>query len=101
MSIATDEAEEAYPIQWKKGKKPDYIEEDSDIIREHLRTIPHVKNTDFQAAYVAGRTAEPTEAEIDAALPELIEAYRHESQLVTDRDYVARILLAARKAVTR
>ena len=67
MSIATFEAEEIYPYRWKKGKRPDYIEDESDIISEYLAVIPHIKSTDLQNTYVAGRTAEPTEAEIEAA----------------------------------
>ena len=63
MSIAKDEAEEIYPYRWKNGKRPDYIEDKSDIISEHLAVIPHIKSTDLQNAYVAGRTAEPTETE--------------------------------------
>lgn len=87
MSIASKEAQERYPVGGDNGVSVESIIMDND-------------NGILQKAYVTGRTAEPTEAEIDAALPELLAAYRQESDIVTDRDYVKRILEAARKAVT-
>jgi hypothetical protein len=88
MSIAEDEAENKYPA-------PTDADDPMCKYVESIAGYPAAK----RQGYVAGRTAEPTDAEIDAALPELIEAYRQESELVTDRDYVSRILSAARKAV--
>jgi hypothetical protein len=49
MSIATDEAEERYPNTYED---------------ELTANFTHSRE---QAAYIAGRTAEPTEAEIEAA----------------------------------
>ena len=88
MSIAADEAEKKYPAPT----------DSDDPMYKYVEAIAGYPAAKRQG-YVAGRTADVTDAEIDAALPELIEAYRQESELVTDRDYVSRILSAARKAV--
>ena len=87
MSIASEEANNLY-------SKPD----ERTIGRSNLFDFEELRSYQ-RAAYQRGRTAEPTEAEIGAALPELLAAYRQESDMVTDRDYVKRILEAARKAV--
>ena len=96
MSIAREEALSRYPEVPRPtdAQSADYEFRDLQARAEELR------RGQMRAAYVYARTAEPTEAEIEAALPELLAAYRQESDIVTDRDYVKRILEAARKAVT-
>jgi hypothetical protein len=61
MSIATDEAEKYFPTQYWPHMEPngDY--------RGKECYIEGVKSSDIQEAYEQGRTAEPTEAEIEAA----------------------------------
>ena len=61
MSIATDEAEKYFPTQYWPHMEPngDY--------RGKECYLDGVKSSDIQEAYEHGRTAEPTEAEIEAA----------------------------------
>jgi hypothetical protein len=68
MSIATDEAEKYFPTQYWPGMEPngDYLGKEC--------YIESVKSSDIQEAYEQGRTAEPTEAEIEAAA---IAAYKY------------------------
>ena len=64
MSIATDEAEKYFPTQYWPHMEPngDY--------RGKECYIEGVKSSDIREAYEQGRTAEPTEAEIEAAVNE-------------------------------
>ena len=103
MSIATDEAEKYFPTQYWPHMEPkgDYPGKEC--------YIEGVKSSDIQEAYEMGRTAKPTEAEIEAAARrlyeitheeekrwyEMSEAYRN-----TYREWAEPILTAARKAVT-
>lgn len=61
MSIATDEAEKYFPTRYCPHMEPngDY--------RGRECYLDGVKSSDIQEAYEQGRTAEPTEAEIEAA----------------------------------
>ena len=52
----------------------------------------------FQDGYVAGRTAQPTDAEINAAVRAMY--YRHAADWESDEDYAFHLLDAARKAVS-
>ena len=99
MIAAREEAE-----RWARGRYFGRVHIErhdghAEIVPDYPQKVD-LRREGFLAGVEWERSQEPSEAEIDAALPELIEAYRQESQLVTDRDYVARILLAARKAVT-
>lgn len=64
MSIAADEAERYFPTQYWPHMEPngDYLGKEC--------YIEGVKSSDIQEAYEQGRTAEPTEAEIEAAATE-------------------------------
>ena len=98
MSIATDEAEKKYPA-------PTDVDDPMYKYVEAIAEYPSAK----RQGYIAGRTAEPTDAEIDAAARrlyeitheeekrwyEMSEAYRN-----TYREWAEPILTAARKAVT-
>ena len=105
MSIATDEAEKYFPTQYWPGMEPngDY--------RGRECHIEGVKSSDIQEAYERGRTAEPTEAEIEAAAHRLYEITHapeadpgwyaiSEEQRNTYRKWSEPMLTAARKAVT-
>ena len=52
----------------------------------------------FERGYVAGRTAQPTDAEIKAAVRAMY--YRHAADWESDEDYAFHLLDAARKAVS-
>ena len=105
MSIATDEAEKYFPTQYWTHMDPngDY--------RGKECYLDGVKSSDIQEAYEHGRTAEPTEAEIEAAAHKLYE-FTHapeadpgwyvisEYKRKSYRDEAGQMLIAARKAVT-
>ncbi|GAA6124203.1 hypothetical protein BPY_23110 [Bifidobacterium psychraerophilum] len=95
MSIATDEAE-----QWAQSR---YVGS-SHIERHDGRAVSvpdYPQKVSLRAeGYVVGRTAEPTEAEIEAADEALLQAYRDNSNMLTNREAVHIVLEAARKAVT-
>ena len=80
MSIATDEAENKFGDTYEDELTADFT---------HRRE---------RNAYVAGRTAEPTDAEIKAAVRAMY--YRHAADWESDEDYARHLLDAARKAVT-
>lgn len=93
MSIATDEAEE-----WAQSR---YV--GSSHIERHdgnsVSVPDYPQKVSLRAdGYVAGRTAELTEAEIEAAVRAMY--YRHSSDWESDEDYARHLLEAARKAVT-
>ena len=105
MSIATDEAEKYFPTQYWPHMEPngDY--------RGKECYLDGVKSSDIQEAYEQGRTAEPTEAEVEAAARVFFGNLHHPSaSLDWDKaaDHVkdnwrtkARLALtAARKAVS-
>lgn len=109
MSIATDEAEKYFPTQYWPHMEPngDY--------RGKECHIEGVKSSDIQEAYEQGRTAEPTEAEIEVAINEWDRhGYCHRvdtpivcmcgARLTDEHSYdvhlVRAVLEAARKAVT-
>ena len=79
MSIATNEAEKRYP-------------------RDVALTATSENNICRRTGYIAGRTAEPTEAEIKAAVRAMY--YRHAADWESDEDYARYLLDAARKAVS-
>ena len=81
MSIATDEALEWHGLH---GDEPG--DRDSTYSAEEL-----------DQAYIAGRTAEPTDAEIKAVVRAMY--YRHAADWESDEDYALHLLDAARKAV--
>ena len=87
MSIATDEAAQKYP-------EPTDTDDPMYKYVEAIAGCPSAK----RQGYVAGRTAEPTEAEIKAAVRAMY--YRHAADWESDEDYACHILEAARKAVT-
>nr|DAI52328.1 MAG TPA: hypothetical protein [Caudoviricetes sp.] len=95
MSIATDEAEKYFPTQYWPHMEPngDY--------RGKECYLEGVKSSDIQEAYEQGRTAEPTEAEIEAADEALLQAYRENSNMLTNREAVHIVLDAARKAESK
>ena len=82
MSIATDEAEKKYILPDNHGT-PVF---DLYWLKEQQ-----------QQSYIAGRTAEITEAEIKAAVRAMY--YRHAADWESDEDYARYLLEAARKAV--
>ena len=84
MSIAMDEAEKKYILPDRHGT-PAF---DLYWLRDQQ-----------QQSYIAGRTAEPTEAEIKAAVRAMY--YRHAADWESDADYARSLLEAARKAVTQ
>lgn len=93
MSIATDEAE-----QWAQSR---YV--GSSHIERHDGRAVSVPNYPQKInlrreGYIAGRTAEPTDAEIKAAVRAMY--YRHAADWESDEDYARHLLEAARKAVT-
>ena len=79
MSIATDEAERKYP-------------------RDVALAAAFENNVCRRTGYIAGRTAEPTDAEIKAAVRAMY--YRHAYYWESDEDYARSLLEAARKAVS-
>ena len=81
MSIATDEALEWHGLH---GDEPG--DRDSTYSAEEL-----------DEAYIAGRTAEPTEAEIKAVVRAMYS--RHAIDWESDDDYARSLLEAARKVV--
>lgn len=86
MSIATDEAEEIYPAPT----------DDDDPMYKYFDAIEGYPSEKRQA-YIAGRTAEPTEAEIEAAMDVIkIEV----GELTLSEELAKDALFAARKAVT-
>jgi hypothetical protein len=93
MSIATDEAEEYFLSRYWPGMEPngDYLGKECHI--------EGVKSSDIQEAYEQGRTAEPTEAEIEAADKAVLQAFRDNSNMLSNRESVYIALEAARKAV--
>jgi hypothetical protein len=82
MSIATDEALEWHGLH---GDEPG--DRDSTYSAEEL-----------YAAYIAGRTADVTDAEVKAAVRAMY--YRHAADWESDDDYARHLLEAARKAVS-
>ena len=86
MSIATDEADKRYPA-------PTNVD---DPMYKYVEAIAGYPSAKWQG-YVAGRTAEPTEAEIKAAVHAMY--YRHAADCESDEDYARYLLEAARKAV--
>lgn len=93
MSIATDEAEE-----WAQSR---YV--GSSHIERHDGRAVSVPNYPQKVSlraegYVAGRTAEPTDAEVKAVVRAMYD--RHAVDWESDEDYARHLLEAARKAVT-
>lgn len=58
MSIADDEAEKAYPTRYWNGT--------------HVKEQFYCDTDDLQEAYLRGRTAPPTDAEVDAVAKRLL-----------------------------
>ena len=86
MSIAADEAERKYPA-------PTDADDPMYKYVEAIAGCPAAK----RQGYVAGRTAEPTEAEIKAAVRAMY--YRYAADWESDKDYARYLLEAARNAV--
>ena len=82
MSIATDEA----------------LKAENSILESELNGTSWLIG--FERGYIAGRTAYPTKAEIEAADKALLQAYRDNSNMLSNRESVHIVLDAARKAVT-
>lgn len=110
MGIARDEAEKYFPTQYWPGMEPngDYLGKEC--------YIEGIQSCDIQDVYIQGRTAEPTEAEIKAAMEVFdLHAYSPSSSLPVDcscgyiavdmddlrHHQAAQFLIAARKAVWR
>jgi hypothetical protein len=105
MSIASKEAQDRYPVGGYGGVSVESIIMDND-------------NGILQKAYVAGRTAEPTEAEIEAGAMAIFRTLITSAHPMSDSDYAEAwnciatmqkdrfkrqsqaVLEAARKAVT-
>ena len=87
MSIATEEADKMYPA----------ATDINDPMYKYVEAIAGYPAAKRQG-YVAGRTAEPTDAEIKAAVRAMY--YRHAADWESDEDYARSLLEAARKAVT-
>ena len=82
MSIATDEAKQYFPTQYWPHMEPkgDYTGKEC--------YIEGVKSSDIQEAYEMGRTAEPTEAEVDAsAFAQFKVANNNSSWRLTEEQY--------------
>lgn len=93
MSIATDEAE-----QWAQSRYSGSVHiENIDGRPVIVPNFPQKTNL-RREGYVAGRTAEPTEAEIKAVVRAMYS--RHAVDWESDEDYARSLLEAARKAVT-
>ena len=87
MSIAIDEAF-AYSNQ---------VLHDGDEFGNTMLRFPFPQHENIKKAYVSGRTAEPTDAEIKAAVRAM--HYRHAADWESDEDHARRLLESARKAV--
>ena len=83
MSIATDEAEKKYPV-------PTDADDPMCKYVDGIAGCPAAK----REGYVAGRTAEPTAAEIEAGAEALCEYYE-DDELTDDRRIAALLVLYA------